>query len=265
MHTAPGAERVKRRWARCDSRKANAGSRAEAQDRPGRANGRGGSAGRSHRCFPFRTKVEHRPRDRRPDFRAGSGAGHRSGTVPDSHRLRDPAASKSTPMLARGEIRRACRLRQALRSQGLWSPRLQAGQAGVATGCSAGTLTFSGRAAQTRPRPAMTKVESDAGEEAGHAQTQLQGRRGDRADAQLADQGVCRTGPRLFADCCVDRVRAVEVGPVAAVDRDLVRRAGRVDRAVGGGEVLVEDDRLRAVQRVDRRRSPSGTCTRCRC
>ena len=44
-------------------------------------------------------------------------------------------------------------------------------------------------------------------------------------------------------------------GPVAAVDRNLVWRAGRVDRAVRGGEVLVEDDRLRAVQRVvgDRR------------
>ena len=43
--------------------------------------------------------------------------------------------------------------------------------------------------------------------------------------------------------------------PVAAVDRDLVLGAGRVDRAVGGGEVLVEDDGLRAVQRVvgDRR------------
>ena len=83
----------------------------------------------------------------------------------------------------------------------------------------------------------------------------LQGGRGDGADAQLADQCVCHAGPGLFADGCVDRVRAIEVGPVAAVDRDLVRGAGRVDRAVGGGEVLVEDDRLRAVQRVvgDRR------------
>ena len=142
----------------------------------------------------------------------GSGAGHRSGTVPDSHRLRDPAASKSTPMLARGEIRRACRLRQALRPRG--------------SGAEAPGRSGWGRDRLQRrdldllwPRgPDQAEArddegESDTGEEAGHAQTQLQGRRGDRADAQLADQCVCRTGPRLLADCRVDRVRAVELRP----------------------------------------------------
>ena len=64
-------------------------------------------------------------------------------------------------------------------------------------------------------------------------------------DAQLTDQCVGHTGPGLGADRGVDRVLAVELGPVAAIDRDLVWRAGRVDRAVGCREVLIEDDRLR--------------------
>ena len=52
------------------------------------------SAGRSHGCLPFLSKVEHRPRGRRPDFRSSlRSGGHRSGTVPEFHRLRDHAAS----------------------------------------------------------------------------------------------------------------------------------------------------------------------------
>ena len=51
----------------------------------------GSSAGRSHRCLPFLSKVEHRPRGRRPDLRTlAIDGGHRSGTVPELHRLRDP-------------------------------------------------------------------------------------------------------------------------------------------------------------------------------
>ena len=43
-------------------------------------------------CLPFSRRFEHAPWGRRPDFRPGSGDGHRSGTVPESHRLRDHAA-----------------------------------------------------------------------------------------------------------------------------------------------------------------------------
>ena len=42
-------------------------------------------------CLPFSRRFEHAPRGRRPDFRPR--AVHRSGTVPESHRLRDRTAS----------------------------------------------------------------------------------------------------------------------------------------------------------------------------
>ncbi len=60
-----------------------------------------------------------------------------------------------------------------------------------------------------------------------------------------------RASPRLLTDGCVDRVGSVERCPVAAVDRDLVRRPRGVDGAVFGGVVLVKDDGLHAVQRVE--------------
>ena len=73
------------------------------------ARSQGAEAGRTpHGCLPFLAKVEQPPWARRPDFRA-RGPGHRSGTVPDSHRLRDRAACPSNGPAERSTTAPGCR------------------------------------------------------------------------------------------------------------------------------------------------------------
>ncbi len=53
---------------------------------------RGVRGRRARSCLPFSRRFEHAPWGRRPDFCPCLRGSHRSGTVPDSHRLRDHAA-----------------------------------------------------------------------------------------------------------------------------------------------------------------------------
>src|SRR5688572_21882335 len=85
-----------------------------------------------------------------------------------------------------------------------------------------------------RPHQAEAREEergSDARHEGGDTQTDLEGRSGHAPDTKLADERVCRWGPDLLAGRTLDRVGAVEAGPIAAVVLELVG-AGLEDRAV---------------------------------
>ena len=76
-----------------------------------------------------------------------------------------------------------------------------------------------------RPHQAEADEEegaADAGEDACESQTHGQRLCGDGADAELADQTVRGAAPGLLAGNALDRVLAVEVGPVLAVDLELV-------------------------------------------
>ena len=48
----------------------------------------------------------------------------------------------------------------------------------------------------------------------------------DRADAQFANDAVGGTAPRLPTSRTLERVLAIEIGPIAALDRDLVDTGG---------------------------------------
>ena len=81
---------------------------------------------------------------------------------------------------------------------------------------------------------------AESGEQSGDPEGQHEGAVGGSADAELGDECVSGAAPGLLTGGAVEQVGAVEVGPVAAVDRNVVRtwledRAlVRLDHAVVG-------------------------------
>ena len=84
------------------------------------------------------------------------------------------------------------------------------------------TISAGARPAQTRPSPARMMVSPIPARIPAMAEAHLECGVGDCADAELSDQAVCGARPCLVAGDALDRVLAVEAGPVLAVHVELV-------------------------------------------
>jgi len=73
---------------------------------------------------------------------------------------------------------------------------------------------------------------ANTGVDDGHAQADLERRVGDGAHAELGEQTVHGSAPRLAASRAHNRVPAVEVRPVATIDVALVGAGGRARPAM---------------------------------